>query len=104
MTSLYRALLGLGILGAALASPSPRRVEEKNEGQLECFEVSQPVPGPDGPLPSWGRRESRGKVDHERCELLLIKHSFGFSYDLPFVGRSLCPITDPNSLHSLRDE
>lgn len=98
MFSLYRTLLRLGVLCAALASPSPRQVKD-GEGLLECFEVSQPVLGPYGPLTSWGRRESRGEVDIERCEVLLMEHSFGFSYDLPFVGRSLYAISDPNSLN-----
>ena len=84
MASLFRALLGLGILAAGLASYIPRQAE-KNEGLLECFEVSQPVLGPDGPLPSWGRQ---GEGEREQCEVLLMKHSFGLSYDLPFVGTS----------------
>ena len=96
MASLIRTLLGLGVLGAALASYIPRHAEE-NEGFLECFEVSQPVLGPDGPLPSSGRL---GKGDREQCEVLLMEHSFGFSYDLPFVGTSHCSLWNPSDLRS----
>lgn len=94
MASLFRALLGLGVFAAALASYLPRQAEE-NEGLLECFEVSKPVLGPDGPLLSWGRQ---GGGKREQCKALLMKHSFGSSYDLPFVGTSLCPLPNPSGL------
>lgn len=75
------------MLGETLASPSRRQAGEQ-EGLMECFQVSQPVLGPEGPTPSWGRETTVGG-DQGECEMLLMEHSFGASYDKPFVGTSL---------------
>lgn len=53
MAPFYRMLLGFGVLGGALASHTPLRAGKEDEGLLECFEISQPVLGPEGPIPSW---------------------------------------------------
>lgn len=83
MGPLSHLLAGLGALSIALASSSRRQAPE--EGVLECFEVAQPVLGPEGPTPSWGRETAVGDGQGE-CEVLLMEHSFGSSYDRPFVG------------------
>lgn len=87
MAQILRALAGLGVLGAALATPSRRQAPEGQDGLLECLQVAQPVLGPEGPTPSWGRETPVGDGQGE-CETLLMEHSFGASYGQPFVGMS----------------
>ena len=87
MAQVLRVLAGLGILGAALATSSRRQAPEGQEGLLECFQVAQPVLGPEGLTPSWGRETPVGYGQGE-CEVLLMEHSFGASYGQPFVGMS----------------
>lgn len=84
MPPLSRLLAGLGALSIAAASSSRRQAPE--EGVLECFQVAQPVLGPDGVTPSWG--EAAAGDGEGACEVLLMEHSFGASYDRPFVGMS----------------
>ena len=87
MEPLLRVLGVLGILGLTFASPSRHQAGEQ-EGLMECFQVSQPLLGPEGPTPSWGREITVGD-GQGKCEMLLMEHSFGASYDKPFVGTSL---------------
>lgn len=61
---------------------------------LECFQVHQPVLTASG----WNTKSTSEDVDREAktytglseeansCSVLLMKHSFGFSYGHPFVG------------------
>lgn len=80
-----RVLAGFGILGAAFATPSRRQASEGQGGLLKCFQIAQPVLGPEGVTPSWGRETPAGDGQGE-CEMLLMEHSFGASYGQPFVG------------------
>lgn len=87
MAQILRVLAALGFLGAGLATTSRRQAPEEQEGLLECFQVAQPVLGPEGPTPSWGRETPVGDGQGD-CEVLLMEHSFGASYGQPFVGMS----------------
>lgn len=87
MAQILGVLAGVGILGAALATPSRPPAPEEQEGLLECFQVAQPVLGPEGLTPSWGRETPVGDGQGE-CDVLLMEHSFGASYGQPFVGMS----------------
>ena len=60
---------------------------------LECFQVYQPVLFPsgavDGTVTSDGSENTTTiapTAPASSCEVLLMKHSFGFSYGIPFVG------------------
>ncbi|SPO06695.1 related to peptide-n4-(n-acetyl-beta-d-glucosaminyl) asparaginase amidase N [Cephalotrichum gorgonifer] len=92
MVSFLRVLAALASVGAALSpgrTPSRRQASGGEGEKLECFQLAQPVLGPDGPVPSWGR--GGGDDGGERCEVLLMEHSFGWSYDLPFLGNYTPP-------------
>lgn len=59
---------------------------------LKCFQVAQPILGPSG-LVLQGTGISREVAAEEAlgepsCSMLLMEHSFGFSYGKPFVGPS----------------
>ncbi|KAI1099183.1 hypothetical protein F4804DRAFT_92402 [Jackrogersella minutella] len=64
---------------------------------LECFQVAQPVLGPDGRVssrPTLGGDgpNTAGEGSHiESCSVLLMDHVFGFSYGKPFVGNYTPP-------------
>ncbi|OTA88318.1 hypothetical protein M434DRAFT_80448 [Hypoxylon sp. CO27-5] len=62
---------------------------------LECFQVAQPVLGPNGPISQSteiSETEIAGEVTpNESCSVLLMDHVFGFSYGKPFVGNYTPP-------------
>ncbi|KAI0144241.1 hypothetical protein F4776DRAFT_653526 [Hypoxylon sp. NC0597] len=62
---------------------------------LECFQVAQPVLGPNGPI-SQSTVSNETKIaaevsPNESCSVLLMDHVFGFSYGKPFVGNYTPP-------------
>jgi len=64
-----------------------------SSGVLECFQVYQPVFFPsgavDGTITSDGSENTTTispAAPASSCEVLLMEHSFGFSYGIPFVG------------------
>ncbi|KAK2625122.1 hypothetical protein QTJ16_005491 [Diplocarpon rosae] len=68
------------------ATPTP-------SGSLEVFQVYQPVITPGGITDETALADRSGtttfsaqKAATSSCELLLMEHSFGFSYGIPFVG------------------
>ncbi|KAL2758667.1 hypothetical protein ACRALDRAFT_1080408 [Sodiomyces alcalophilus JCM 7366] len=66
------------------------------EAPLECVQVAQPVLGPSGPVlqgtgTSPGAAETLGEPS---CTMLLMEHTFGFSYGKPFVGQYKPPGCD----------
>ncbi|KAI1136197.1 hypothetical protein F5Y05DRAFT_391926 [Hypoxylon sp. FL0543] len=62
---------------------------------LECFQVAQPVLGPNGPISQSTvdieAEVSREASSNEPCSVLLMDHVFGFSYGNPFVGNYTPP-------------
>ncbi|KAJ3945151.1 uncharacterized protein N0V96_005176 [Colletotrichum fioriniae] len=62
---------------------------------LDCFQVAQPVLGPKGPIYqalTGSFDDGKGKsptTDPKECKVQLMDHSFGNSFDKPFVGRQL---------------
>ncbi len=59
---------------------------------LECFQVAQPVLTPAGPATSDGVvGVGAGSSPAKPCSVLLMNHSFGNSYNQPFVGRCFSP-------------
>jgi len=99
MASIRRSLLAAftALAGTTTASPSgitaPRQVSNAPSApsQLEVFQLAPPVPGPTGPLVSWGRdrvtvASAAQKRQQESCQLLLMEHTFENSYEKPFVG------------------
>ncbi|KAI0842439.1 hypothetical protein F5Y06DRAFT_127636 [Hypoxylon sp. FL0890] len=62
---------------------------------LECFQVAQPVLGPNGPISqsmvsNEGVTTGQASPD-DPCSVLLMDHVFGFSYGKPFVGNYTPP-------------
>ncbi|ROT34464.1 peptide-N4-(N-acetyl-beta-glucosaminyl)asparagine amidase A [Sodiomyces alkalinus F11] len=66
------------------------------EAPLECIQVAQPVRGPSGPvLQGTAIHSLAGEAPGEPCcSMLLMEHSFGFSYGKPFVGQYQPPGCD----------
>lgn len=62
---------------------------------LECFQVAQPVLMPGGVTyspPASGDGSSAGSEEErppptESCTVVLMQHTFGWSYDKPFIGK-----------------
>ncbi|KAH8685586.1 peptide N-acetyl-beta-D-glucosaminyl asparaginase amidase A-domain-containing protein [Tricladium varicosporioides] len=72
-------------VAAPSATPSP--------GVLECFQVHQPVLFPSGVVDTTTTSEGSENTTiiavtetASSCKVLLMEHSFGFSYGIPFVG------------------
>ncbi|KAK1979580.1 peptide N-acetyl-beta-D-glucosaminyl asparaginase amidase A-domain-containing protein [Colletotrichum cereale] len=87
-----------GIMADATASSDPQPgAEQAGQRPLECFQVAQPVLGPNGPVyqeVARGRRDD-GKgtspADSAGCKVQLMDHSFGNSFGKPFVGEYTPP-------------
>jgi len=55
---------------------------------LECFQVAPPVLTPQGLTDSDGSKVlSSAGASEESCTVLLMEHSFAYSYGLPFIGK-----------------
>ncbi|RFU27789.1 hypothetical protein B7463_g8538, partial [Scytalidium lignicola] len=87
----YAAPDASGTVTTTLTSPTPT-------GVLEVFQVYQPVLTPQGitdeTIESNGLENTTTIAPIESatsCELLLMDHSFGFSYGIPFVGNYIPP-------------
>ncbi|KAI1416144.1 hypothetical protein F5Y13DRAFT_154656 [Hypoxylon sp. FL1857] len=67
----------------------------ENRTVLECFQVAQPVLGPNGPISQSTVSNETGTAGQdslgEPCSVLLMDHVFGFSYGKPFVGNYIPP-------------
>ncbi|TDZ25873.1 Peptide-N4-(N-acetyl-beta-glucosaminyl)asparagine amidase A [Colletotrichum orbiculare MAFF 240422] len=62
---------------------------------LDCFQVAQPVLGPKGPVYQEVGR-SDGEQQDKSCTVQLMDHSFGNSFNKPFVGEYSPPKCDFN--------
>ncbi|KAK2065258.1 hypothetical protein LY76DRAFT_499957 [Colletotrichum caudatum] len=93
-----------GIVADAPAPSDPQPgAEEAGRLPLECFQVAQPVLGPNGPV---YQEVARGNGDDGKgllspaefagCRVQLMDHSFGNSYGKPFVGDYTPPNCDFN--------
>ncbi|EFQ29087.1 hypothetical protein CGRA01v4_11491 [Colletotrichum graminicola] len=90
-----------GIMADAPAPPDPQPgAEEGGQRPLECFQVAQPVLGPNGPVYQEVGNSDDGKgtspADFTGCRVQLMDHSFGNSYGKPFVGDYTPPNCDFN--------
>lgn len=54
---------------------------------LECFQVAQPVLTPHGATYSPSVSEEGGPSSKESCTVLLMEHTFAWSYNDPFIGK-----------------
>ncbi|KAK1971737.1 hypothetical protein LZ32DRAFT_611005 [Colletotrichum eremochloae] len=92
-----------GVMADASAPSDPQPgAEEAGQRPLECFQVAQPVLGPNGPVYQEVAR-SNGDDDKETsppdstgCRVQLMDHSFGNSFGKPFVGEYTPPDCDFN--------
>ncbi|GKT90950.1 peptide-N4-(N-acetyl-beta-glucosaminyl) asparagine amidase A [Colletotrichum tofieldiae] len=82
--------------------PQPEAEEAgRQQRPLECFQVAQPVLGPNGPVyqeVARGNGDGKGKppTGPTECKVQLMDHSFGNSFDKPFVGEYTPPGCDFN--------
>ncbi|GJC79476.1 peptide-N4-(N-acetyl-beta-glucosaminyl)asparagine amidase A [Colletotrichum liriopes] len=86
----------------APSGPQPEAEEAgRQQRPLECFQVAQPVLGPNGPVyqeVARGNGDGKGKppTGPTECKVQLMDHSFGNSFDKPFVGEYTPPGCDFN--------
>ncbi|GKT50408.1 peptide-N4-(N-acetyl-beta-glucosaminyl)asparagine amidase A [Colletotrichum spaethianum] len=85
----------------ASSDPPPGADEARRQRPLECFQVAQPVLGPNGPVyQEVARGDGDGEgippADPTECKVHLMDHSFGNSFDKPFVGEYTPPGCDFN--------
>ncbi|KAF9882075.1 hypothetical protein CkaCkLH20_00111 [Colletotrichum karsti] len=67
--------------------PLPQADEAaRRQRPLECFQAAQPVLGPKGPVYQEVRRNN-DKPSDSGCTVQLMDHSFGNSFNKPFVGK-----------------
>ncbi|KAI3543028.1 hypothetical protein CSPX01_06624 [Colletotrichum filicis] len=93
--------------GIIAGTPAPMGTLLDAEGgqqqkPLDCFQVAQPVLGPKGPVYqalTGSFDDGKGKsptTDPKDCKVQLMDHSFGNSFDKPFVGDYKPPGCDFN--------
>jgi hypothetical protein len=100
-----RARPGFQPQGILSRSPSLRAHERQtpttsaaapNRTVLKTFEVAQPVLMPDGPAESDGSTRDGKDYSPPLCTVLLMRHDFAWSYNAPFVGKTVaCVETQP---------
>lgn len=79
--------LGVEPPPVAKRQASPTSPAAASPTVLECFQVAPPVLTPDGATDSDGSHSTGGSAAKESCTVLLMKHSFGYSYGMPFIGK-----------------
>lgn len=87
--------LGNGLLTTKRQETGVASARAPEKTVLECFQVAQPVLTPDGATyfpPASGEGSSAGSEKEspsakESCTVLLMEHTFGWSYDKPFIGK-----------------
>lgn len=70
-----------------LGGPEIEPFHRPSPAPLKCFQVAQPVLGPSGPVYQDADDHSSDGPGSS-CSVVLMRHSFGFSYGKPYVGKT----------------